>query len=224
MSSFERMPEQRKTFLNREEAGSLLATELAPFRGKNISVMGIPRGGIPVAAVIADELKAPLDILLCKKIGHPIQKEYAIGAVSLNDSYLIPHEDVSESYIQEEIKKVRDRLRQMKNSFFIANTPPLANRIIILVDDGMATGRTAMAAIRLLRKSNPAKVVVAVPVASASALSLLRGEADQIICLLEPAWFGGVGAFYEHFEEVTDDEVLQLLQTNRKKFNKLASQ
>jgi putative phosphoribosyl transferase len=212
-----------KPFKDRETAGRQLAQKLIQYKGKAAIVLGIPRGGVPVAAEIANALNCPLDVLLCKKIGHPAQKEYAIGAVSLTDSYLIPHENVDPVYIAEEIKIVRQRLEEMKKRFSVNNHFSVAQKTVILADDGMATGRTMIAAIRLLSKSHPLKIILAIPVASGSAKQLILSEVDELVILYEPEWFTGVGAFYEDFEEVTDEEVIQLLKQQHGQFNTASS-
>ena len=212
-----------KPFKDRETAGRQLAQKLIQYKGKAAIVLGIPRGGVPVAAEIANALNCPLDVLLCKKIGHPAQKEYAIGAVSLTDSYLIPHENVDPVYITGEIKIVRQRLEEMKKRFSVNNHFSVAQKTAILADDGMATGRTMIAAIRLLRKSHPLKIILAIPVASGSAKQLILSEVDELVLLYEPEWFTGVGAFYEDFEEVTDEEVIQLLKQQHGQFNTVSS-
>jgi predicted phosphoribosyltransferase len=201
-----------KLFYNRTEAGLALAQQLKPLPRSNSVVLAIPRGGVPVAAVVAQELKLPLQVWLCKKIGHPHQKEYAIGAVTLTDAWLIPHEEIEEEYLASEIKAVRHRLQEMQQRFGVADAASLKGKTAILVDDGIATGNTLMAAVRLLRQSEPARIVIAVPVASRQAQELLAPEVDEFICLHSPAFFTGVGAFYEHFEQVSDEEVMALLQ------------
>jgi predicted phosphoribosyltransferase len=212
-----------KQFQNREEAGKQLAEKLSKYIDQPIMLLGIPRGGIPVAAEIAKTLHCKLDVLLCKKIGHPGQKEYAIGAVGLNDSYLIPHEHVDQAYIISEMKVVRQRLEEMKHLYSLADQRSFNKKIVIVVDDGMATGRTMMVAIRLIRKSNPEKIILAVPVASSSSISLIRPETDELIVLHEPYWFSGVGAFYEEFEAVSDDEVIDILKRTNQSFKTLSS-
>lgn len=201
-----------KPFYDRTEAGLALARELKPLCTNNCVVLAIPRGGVPVAAVVARELQAPLQVWLCKKIGHPLQKEYAIGAVTLTDAYLIPHEDVDEDYIESEIKAVRLRLQEMQQRFGVAGAGSLKGKTAILVDDGIATGNTLMAAVRLLRQNQPARIIIAVPVAARQAQELLAPEVDELICLHTPGFFTGVGAFYEHFEQTSDEEVMELLK------------
>ncbi|MFO0414139.1 MAG: phosphoribosyltransferase [Bacteroidota bacterium] len=201
-----------KLFKDREHAGKELAEKLIHLKGNADLVFGIPRGGIPVAAEIADTLGCPLEVLLCKKIGHPNQKEYAIGAASLTDIYLIPHEQVDEIYLQEEIKKVRKRLKEMQRLYSVKEPKTLNQKTIIITDDGMATGRTMMAAIRLLKQSRPLKIILAIPVASTAAKKIIEPEVDELIILYEPEWFTGVGAFYQDFEQVSDEAVIARLK------------
>jgi len=213
-----------KPFNDREDAGKKLAEKLIHLKGKADLVFGIPRGGIPVAAEIADALNCPLEVLLCKKIGHPDQKEYAIGAVSLSDIYLIPHEKFDEIYLQEEIKKVRERLKEMQALYYVKEIKTLNQKTVIVADDGMATGRTMMAAIRLLRKNKPLKIILAIPVASLSAKKMVEPEVDELVILYEPEWFTGVGAFYNDFEQISDEAVFERLKkTQEKKRNSAAS-
>ena len=205
-----------KPFTNRMEAGFALAEKLMKYKNGHCIVLAIPRGGVPVGAVVAKELNLPLQVWLCKKIGHPFQKEYAIGAVTLSDVYLVPHTDVSDAYIELETERVRQRLRNMQQLFSgLCSEASPEGKTVLLVDDGIATGNTLIAAIRLLKKSKPSRIVVAVPVASKEALALMETEADECICLHTPGFFTGVGAYYEDFAQVTDEEVAELLKQNR---------
>ena len=200
-------------FYDRLEAGSLLADQLKKFKGHPGIVLAVPRGGVPVAYVVARELGLPLEVVLTKKIGHPLNKEYAIGAVSLSDYFIIPHEDVPESYIPEEVERVRQKLRDMYNKFMgDTETLSLENKLVIVVDDGIATGNTMIATVNLLKKSKPAKLVIAVPVASHQSVTALKKMVDEVIVLHIPEEFYGVGAFYEDFGQVSDEEVQYYLQ------------
>lgn len=210
-------------FRNREEAGSLLATRLEKFFGDKGLVLAVPRGGIPVAYMVARELGFPLDIVLTKKIGHPNNEEYAIGAVSLTDYFIVPHERVSETYIQEEINKIRSRLREMQYLFTGGNKQEsIENKTVIVIDDGIATGNTLLSTIHMLRKSRPAKIIVAVPVASASAVRKLSMVADEVIAYLIPKEFTGVGAYYEDFHQVSDEEVIYFLDKFKNEKRRIA--
>ncbi len=210
-------------FRNREEAGVLLATRLEKFFGDKGLVLAVPRGGIPVAYMVARELGFPLDIVLTKKIGHPYNEEYAIGAVSLTDYFIVPHERVSETYIQEEINKIRSRLREMQYLFTGGNKQEtIENKTVIVIDDGMATGNTLLSTIQMLRKARPSKIIVAVPVASASAVRKLSAVADEVIAYLIPKEFTGVGAYYEDFHQVSDEEVIYFLDKFKNEMKRIA--
>ncbi|MFD2248387.1 phosphoribosyltransferase [Pontibacter ruber] len=197
---------------NRREAAVLLAEALAKYKGQPGVVLAIPRGGVPIAAHIARELHMPLDLILTKKIGHPANPEFAIGSVSIdtvqiNEEINVPHE-----YIDAEVNRIRESLRE-KQQLFLGNRKPvdLRDRIVIIVDDGIATGNTLIATIKLVQIKQPRKVVVAVPVAPPSAVRRIGAMVDEIICLLAPPDFFAVGQFYDEFTQVSDEEVIELL-------------
>jgi putative phosphoribosyl transferase len=199
-------------FQNRSEAGMLLADKLRKYQNMPGVLLAVPRGGVPIAYEVAKEINMPLEIILVKKLGHPLNKEYAIGAVSLKDMFIIPHEDVTDSYIQQQVEIIRIRLQEMQKRFMGEKEPKnIKGRTIIIIDDGVATGNTLLATIRLLRKEKPAKIVVAVPVISKSAAKKITLEADELIAVLIPDTFYGVGQFYDDFTQVTDDEVIECL-------------
>jgi len=203
-------------FSDRIEAGLLLAAKLKQFKNDPGIVLAVPRGGVPVAYAVAKELGFPIEIILTKKIGHPANKEYAIGAASLTDYFIIPHENVPETYIQQEVKAVRNRLKDMYRKFMGDQEPvSLDGKTVIVVDDGIATGNTLLATIQVLRKSKPGKIVIAVPVASQRAIDLLAPEVDEVITVQVPEEFYGVGAFYDDFEQVSDEEVSYYLDKIR---------
>ncbi|HXL56496.1 MAG TPA: phosphoribosyltransferase family protein, partial [Chitinophagaceae bacterium] len=179
-------------------------------------LLPIPRGGVPVAFVIAEELGFPVDIVLIKKIGHPLHKEYAIGAVSLTDSYIVPHEEVSKHYIEKETEHIHTRLRKMYSKFMgDKELENLEGKTVIIVDDGIATGNTLMATVKMLKKSHPHKLIIATPVASETAIEKLSKEADEVICPFVPEIFFGVSGFYERFDQTTDEEVMFYLDKLR---------
>lgn len=203
-------------FLNRIDAGLQLANKLKKYKDDPGVVLAVPRGGVPVAYVVARELGFPVEIILTKKIGHPLNKEYAIGAASLTDYFIVPHENVTGEYIQEELKTVRRRLREMYTKFVGDREPvSLEGKTVILIDDGIATGNTLLGTVKLLRKNNPAKIIIGVPVASSDAVQNLSKEVDEVVSVLIPVQFYGVGAFYEDFEQVSDKEVLYYMNKLR---------
>ena len=200
-------------FQNRSDAGRLLASKLRKYQNVPGVILAVPRGGVPVAYEVAKELNMALEVILVKKLGHPLNKEYAIGAVSLKDVFVVPHEEVTDFYIQKQVEKIRSRLLEMQKNFLGDRQPEsIQGKTIIIIDDGVATGNTLLATIQLLRKGNPSKIIVAVPVISKSAAQKVRLEADELIALLIPETFYGVGAFYSDFTQVSDREVVNCLQ------------
>jgi putative phosphoribosyl transferase len=200
-------------FSNRIEAGIQLAAKLTKFKNQSGVLLAVPRGGVPVAYAIAKELKLPVELLLTKKIGHPMNKEYAIGAASINDYFIANPEDISEEYIKNELYRIRTRLKEMKEKFKKDKEPTnLQDKIVIIIDDGIATGNTLLGTIHLLRKNKPNKIVIAVPVASKKGFNKLLKEVDEIVMIQIPEIFHGVGEFYENFEQVSDKEVINYLQ------------
>jgi putative phosphoribosyl transferase len=200
-------------FFDRIDAAEQLVPLLVKYKNQNCVVLAVPRGGVPMGFHIAQKLGFPLDLLMTKKIGHPNNPEYAIGAVSLEGTLRDKEQDVSEDYIQYETQRIRKQLQNRYQRFMPDKKPlELTHKIVIVVDDGIATGYTILAAIELLRKKKPAKIVVAVPVAPPDSANKVRKQVDDFICLYTPVSFYGVGRFYENFEEVTDDKVIQLLK------------
>ncbi|RDV13264.1 phosphoribosyltransferase [Pontibacter diazotrophicus] len=198
---------------NRKEAALLLADRLEKYRGEQGAVLAIPRGGVPVAAPIAKRLGMPLEVTLSKKIGHPSNSEFAIGSVSLESVTVDERAEVPAEYIEAEVERIRENLRQ-KYSLFMGDREhvTLKDRLVIIVDDGVATGKTLMATIELVKKEQPRKIVVAVPVASSSAYDKIDSMVDEVICLLVPPYFQAVGQFYEEFSQISDELVIKLLQ------------
>ena len=204
-------------FKNREESGILLADKLVNYSNKKDTVIvAIPRGGVPVGYQICKKLNLPLEIVLSKKIGHPFNKEYAIGAVTL-DSYILSEAvpGISNLYIEKEIKKIRSVLKQRQQLFYGSKKPiNLKNKTVIIVDDGVATGNTLIASLELIKKSAPLKIILALPVAPPSVLKKIKALRTlyAIICLLEPRNFHSVGQFFKEFKQVNDTQVLELLK------------
>ncbi|MCL9808184.1 phosphoribosyltransferase [Flavobacterium luminosum] len=199
-------------FKNRTEAGLLLSKQLSEYKNTNAVVLAIPRGGVPVGHIIAKELQLPLSIVLSKKIGHPNNKEYAIGSVSLDTVITENHTEIPPEYIENEIISLRKKLREKQKQYMGHQNPiDVTNKNVILVDDGIATGNTVLVSIRMLRKSKPAQIIVAVPVVPYNKISLFEKESDVFVYLLAPEDFNAVGEFYEEFNPVEDDEVIRML-------------
>jgi len=197
---------------DRKEAGLLLSEKLEKYQDSETIILAIPRGGVPIGYEIAKNLNLPLDIILSKKIGHPLNKEFAIGAVSLDSTTIDEHPDVSNAYIDAEVKRLRE-LVQEKYAIYMGNRKPInvKGKNVIIVDDGIATGNTLLACINMLRKNNPKKIIVAVPVVPADVVPIFQQKADEFVFLMAPIDFGGVGRFYQEFEQVNDDEVIRML-------------
>ncbi len=203
-------------FRDRSEAGLLLAQKLKKYKNVPGIVLAVPRGGVPVAYEVAKELGFPIEVILTKKIGHPGNKEYAIGAASLTDYFVIPHENVTQKYIEQELVRIRTRLKEMYLRFMGDKDPEnLEGKTVIVIDDGIATGNTLLGTIQVLKKSNPGKIIIGVPVASESAVRKLSREVDEVVAVFIPEEFYGVGAFYEDFEQVSDEEVMFYLDKLR---------
>jgi putative phosphoribosyl transferase len=211
---------RRQLFDDRAEAGRLLAEPLVAMHLADPLVLALPRGGVSVAAEIARRLHAPLDIVFVRKLGAPEQPELAVGAVAdgsdpeiVLNAELVAMLDLSEDYIAETAKRelaTIERRRQAWAPLRPALDP--AGRSAIVVDDGVATGMTMQAALRQLRRRGPARLIAAAPVASREAFAMLKGEADDVVCLSVPSRFGSVGSFYRSFVQVTDAEVAALLR------------
>lgn len=206
-------------FRDRRSAGRELALALRKLKlSGQLLVLGIPRGGVPVAYEVAQALGAPLDVLLVRKIGAPSQPELAIGAVASGG--IVVRETEAASYLHIDsplflrlLQRERTELDRRERAYRGGRGPlQLQERTVILVDDGLATGTTALAAIRATRSAGAASVIVAAPVASNEAVELLRPEASQVIILQTPPYFSAVGEWYQHFEQTTDEEVQALLK------------
>jgi len=208
-------------FRNRSDAGHRLADRLQFLRGEDVVVLGLPRGGVPVAAEVARALGAPLDVILVRKLGVPAQPELGLGAIGESGARVINpdvvrYAHVSETQIAEVEQKERAEL-QRRALRFRGDAPheSLAGRIAVIVDDGIATGSTARAACQVARALGAAAVVLAVPVAPPSADRALRGDADEVICLEMPDHFQAIGEWYEDFAQTSDEEVVALLQAGQ---------
>jgi putative phosphoribosyl transferase len=206
-------------FGDRREAGERLAAELADLRDEDPVVLGIPRGGVEVAAVVARALGAPLDVIIPRKIGAPGNPELGLGAVAddveVLDHHLIRVLNVSEDYLRTEIAAQREEIAR-RASAYRGGRPPvnLSGKVAVIVDDGVATGGTAVAALRWARAKGARKVVLAVPVAPVDASRRLQDEADEIHVLATPEPFFAVGQWYGSFPQVSDARVIELLSSS----------
>ena len=204
-------------FRDRRAAGIRLATQLEPLRDARPVVVALPRGGVPVGFEVAQALHAPLDVLAVRKLGAPLWPELAVGAVAEEDvGILDPQMAARTGMTQADLERVLDweseELRRRVRAYRDGRPPvPLAGRTVIVVDDGLATGLSDLAAVRALRRRGARRIVVASPVGSSEAIALLREEADRVVCATVPPQLDGVGRWYEDFSEVTDAEVVALL-------------
>ena len=207
-------------YKDRIEAGNILATKLKDYSKTNAVILAIPRGGIPLGYIISEKLNLPLEVVLSKKIGHPLHKEFAIGAVTLNSSILSDAAaDISPKYIEEETKNIRSLLKKRYDDYYgDRERLKLKDRTLILVDDGIATGNTMLSIIKMLHDEQPKKIVVAIPVAPYDSIKKLQASpyVDEVICPLIPDYFQAVGQFYQNFDQVSDTEVKQLLNKTLK--------
>ena len=196
-------------FTDRKQAGIQLAAALLDHKNEKGIVLGVPRGGVPVAYEVAHILGWPLEIVLSKKIGHPMNPEYAIGAVSMNDRFVRFEEGVSQDYVDAETKRIRIRLREMLDKY-MGGRPltPVGGKTVIVVDDGIATGSTLLITIKLLRSQGASRIIIAAPCSSDSAWRKLRKEADEVVVLQHTDDFSGVGQFYENFSPTSDQEII----------------
>ncbi|HTR60666.1 MAG TPA: phosphoribosyltransferase family protein [Candidatus Binataceae bacterium] len=218
-----------RVFPTREDAGRALAGRLKSYAGTKAVVLALPRGGLPVAREVADALRSPLDILVVRKLGAPGQPELGIGAVvdgdhprAIFNEQIVEQLDVSDHYIKAEVERQLNEIKRRELAYRGGRPKvPLEGRVVIVVDDGIATGATVRAALRGVRRQKPGKLVLAVPVAPPETIDALRSEADEIVCLEQPEDFFAVGQFYRDFHQVNDDEVKTILhgyaeQTDRR--------
>jgi len=207
-----------RIFDDRRDAGRALVLEIQRLGLDNPLILGLPRGGIPVAFEIAKALDAELDTLVVRKLGAPFQPELAVGAIAsggikvLNEDVLNRASGLNESVLEKIIEREKLELARRERAYRGDREHfPLAGRNVVLVDDGMATGATMRAAALAVRSQRPAKLIVAVPTASQDALEMIEALADEVICLEAPPHFYAVGEWYRHFGQTTDDEVRRLL-------------
>ena len=204
-------------FTDRDEAATRLAERLKAFRGKNPLILAIPRGAVPMGKIIADKLDGELDVVLVRKLRAPHQPELAIGSVNESGwTYLADFAERyggSADYIESEKRTQMETIRQRRKQYTPIR-PPIdpAGRIVIVIDDGLATGATMISALHGLRAMQPAKLVCAVPVSPPDTLAKVTDLADEVVCLDAPLMFQAVGQFYRNFPQVDDDEVIEVLK------------
>jgi putative phosphoribosyl transferase len=203
-------------FNDREEAGRRLAEALSTYRGKDIVVFALPRGGVVLGYEIAKGLGAPLDLVITRKIGYPGNEECAVCAVAEDGDMICDSSGLSlidQDWLQSQAEKEREEAMRRRRVYLGGRAPlPVEGKTAIIVDDGVATGLTIVLAIKELKHRNPKKIVVAVPVASEQAAEIIRQEADELVALDIPAYFAAVGAHYNYFPQLTDEEVVQLME------------
>ena len=208
------------TFRDRSDAGRRLARALSAYKGRNAVVLALPRGGVPVAAEVAEALDAPLDLILVRKIGVPSQPELAMGAVVDGAAPIIVRNQevielsgtTADEFDAVCAKELAEIERRRKLYLGERTRAPITGQVIIVVDDGIATGATTRAALKAVRNRKPKELVLAVPVAPPETIERLRGEVDALICLETPELFGAIGYFYQDFRQVSDEEVVEILK------------
>jgi putative phosphoribosyl transferase len=204
-------------FRDRSDAGRVLARHLAHLREADPVVVGLPRGGVPVAAEVAAALEAQLDVVLVRKIGAPHRPELAVGAVgedgvTVRNGVVLRELGLTWDDLAEQVEREREEIRRRAATLRPGPRPDLRTRTVILVDDGIATGATVIAALRILRDLGAAHIVLAVPVAPPDSLEILAPLADEIVCPATPRRFTAVGQWYDDFTQVPDDQVRKLLE------------
>jgi len=212
---------QPALFANREDAGARLGKALARFHGQRPLVLGIPRGGVPVAAQVAKALAGDLDVIVARKLGSPFSPELAVGAVTADGTrYLnaqtIDELDVPADYLDQVTKEKRAEAEARERRFRAGRDPlSVEGRTVLLVDDGLATGSTMIAAARSIRARHPQRLVIAVPVAPRETCDAMHAEADEVTCLETPAFFMAVGLHYRDFSQTEDEDVERILDAWR---------
>jgi putative phosphoribosyl transferase len=210
-------------FSDRVEAGRLLAQAVLALEVVDPVVLALPRGGVPVAAEVARALRAPLDLLLVRKIGAPAHRELAIAAVAegpqahvVIDAETLRMTGATEAYVEREAKVELREIARRRTAYLHGRPAlPVEGKTVVLVDDGIATGTTVRAALQAVRLRKPARLVLAIPVAPQDVIAALRPDVDDLVCLSQPPYFHAVGVHYADFHQVSDDEVIRIVDEAR---------
>lgn len=203
-------------FKDRQYAGHLLAKRLEKFQKEDGILLAVPRGGVPVAYRVAKRFGFPLEVVITKKIGHPENREFAIGAVSLKERVLGDSRGVPANYIEEETQQLRREIQRRQELYSGKRVPTeLKNKTVILIDDGIATGKTILLTIKLLRAQSPKAIILAIPVVPHDKVKEISAYVEELIYIIAPYDFKSVGQYYENFDQVEDGEVITLLEDIR---------
>ncbi|MDP2312611.1 MAG: phosphoribosyltransferase family protein [Pseudomonadota bacterium] len=211
-------------FRDREDAGQQLAQSLLPYRGQDVVVLALPRGGVPIGYELARALGAPLDVFLARKLGAPMHPELGMGAITegglrVLDNAIVRLVGATPEQLNRVVEREEAELRRRTVAYRGARPlPDVTGKVVILVDDGIATGGTARAALRDLRQRGPKRLILATPVGARDACLALSSEADEVVCIETPAWFHAIGEWYEDFRQLDDSEVIELLDRARREW------
>jgi predicted phosphoribosyltransferase len=199
-------------YINRHDAAMKLIPLLEKYKKEDAIILAIPRGGVPIGFYLANKFHFPMELLITKKIGHPLNKEVAIGAVSLEDKIVDNYPNIPQEYIDDEVQKIRQLLNERYKKIIGSKNPiDLKGKTVLIVDDGIATGNTLLLAIQMIRNKKPNKIVVAIPVAPFESAKKIKSKVDELICPFITDDFTGVGSYYYDFSEVKDEEVLRFM-------------
>lgn len=205
-------------FKDRIDAGEHLASLITATDSENTVILALPRGGIPLGIELSEKLSAPLDVVLAKKIGHPFHSEFAIGAIAEGGEPILSDTmDIDPTWLKTEVQRILDEIKRRRSLYDkVLTKQPLENKHVILVDDGIATGRTMFAAIDAVKLHDPAKISVAVPIIPKDTYARLINEVDEVIAVEVPYRFlGAVGAYYQNFPQISDQEVSEMLDKHQ---------
>lgn len=206
-------------FKNRTDAGKQLAQKIKDQKISPDIVIGLPRGGVPVAAIVAKALKLPLSVVVARKLSHPMQPELGVGAIAEHDvlvlnSQLVRQMNLDQAELQPIIKNEKEELERRVDNYRQGKHPDLKEQHVLVIDDGLATGITALASIKAIKHHNPQSISFAVPVAPPESIGDVKDQVDHFICLQTPRHFRAVGQFYQYFDQTSDQEVVKLLKNS----------